>query len=133
MQYRNIFRVLWFSCLKCCLVGVCCCFVQSVLFVCFLITPLLLFSCWVGLLLFLCYGDASDAGKYACKEHNAMMELMEKYCGYSVNNIPQVADISAFMKGKRIGVSRSVILGRSFVFVVSEVVVRCAPPSPSPK
>lgn len=37
--------------------------------------------------------------KHACKEHVALLPLLEKHCGYSDKNIPQVRDISEFMKG----------------------------------
>jgi phenylalanine-4-hydroxylase len=35
--------------------------------------------------------------KYACPEYVQIMPLMEKHCGYSETNIPQVQDISKFL------------------------------------
>jgi phenylalanine-4-hydroxylase len=37
---------------------------------------------------------------YACKEYREIMPLMEKHCGYSKSNIPQVKDISDFLRSR---------------------------------
>jgi phenylalanine-4-hydroxylase len=36
--------------------------------------------------------------QYACQEYLNIVPLMEKHCGFSDDNIPQVRDISAFLK-----------------------------------
>jgi hypothetical protein len=36
--------------------------------------------------------------QYACQEYLNIVPLMEKHCGFSEHNIPQVQDISAFLK-----------------------------------
>lgn len=36
--------------------------------------------------------------KYACKEYNHFFPLMEENCGYRRDNIPQLADVSRFLK-----------------------------------
>ncbi|CAK9010842.1 unnamed protein product [Durusdinium trenchii] len=36
--------------------------------------------------------------KWACREYREMLPQMEKYCGYAVNNIPQLGDISDFLQ-----------------------------------
>eukprot|EP00299_Pterocystis_sp_00344_P010501 c4701_g1_i1.p1 GENE.c4701_g1_i1~~c4701_g1_i1.p1 ORF type:complete len:461 (+),score=103.70 c4701_g1_i1:33-1415(+) len=36
--------------------------------------------------------------QFACRELNAVMPEMEKYCGYAPNNIPQLRDISDFLQ-----------------------------------
>jgi phenylalanine-4-hydroxylase len=36
--------------------------------------------------------------KYACREHNYVFPLLIQNCGYSENNIPQLEDISNFLK-----------------------------------
>lgn len=37
--------------------------------------------------------------KYACREHNHVFPLLIENCGYRENNIPQLEDISNFLKG----------------------------------
>jgi phenylalanine-4-hydroxylase len=36
--------------------------------------------------------------KWACAEYQSMMPSLEKYCGYSSNNIPQLQDISDYLQ-----------------------------------
>lgn len=36
----------------------------------------------------------------ACMEHNDAIEQFEKHCGFAENNIPQLEDISAYLKSK---------------------------------
>lgn len=37
--------------------------------------------------------------KYACREHNHVFPLLIENCGYREDNIPQLDDISNFLKG----------------------------------
>jgi phenylalanine-4-hydroxylase len=37
--------------------------------------------------------------KYACKEHQYVFPLLIQNCGYRADNIPQLEDISRFLRG----------------------------------
>jgi len=39
--------------------------------------------------------------KYACREHNHVFPLLIENCGYREDNIPQLEDISNFLKGNK--------------------------------
>ena len=46
-----------------------------------------------------CYSKLKKLYQYgACTEYNEALELFEKYCGYAEDNIPQLEDISEYLK-----------------------------------
>jgi len=47
------------------------------------------------------YGKLSSIyDRYACAEYRANIALMEQECGYALENVPQLADISRFLEGR---------------------------------
>jgi len=41
--------------------------------------------------------------KYACREHNHVFPLLIENCGYREDNVPQLEDVSNFLKGRASG------------------------------
>lgn len=48
---------------------------------------------------------------HACREFNYVFPLLKENCGYNENNIPQLQDVSAFLKGRFTGVKIDTFIG----------------------
>jgi phenylalanine-4-hydroxylase len=61
---------------------------------------------------------------HACREHNHIFPLMIENCGYRVDNIPQLEDVSNFLKGNIfnifyhnfISITKSILLSKSATY-----------------
>ena len=61
---------------------------------------------------------------HACSEFNHILPLLEENCGYSENSIPQLQDVSDFMKCKFSSSSKKLLTAGIQIYPIREILYR---------